>query len=489
MSKSKKKVISKGFKTYNIIMWILLVIVTIYFGYSVSKTNMIPNKYFVIGIITLTFILILFGAIVIFKKNGFKRFILIDIIMIIAIIIETFTASKISAVYSFLEDNLGVKYETNIYNVVVNVNSSFNSFSDLSQKEINYYNDLENKQLLINSINDKINKPNLKLVDDINSSFLKLLKDKKYVLIINAGNYDSIIENNDGYEEKVKVIGTIEIKTELKETKKQKVDVTKDPFVLFISGIDTRSGKLPQKSLSDVNIIMAINPNTKKILMVHIPRDYYVKVPGKNGYRDKLTHTGTIGGVNLTIKTIEEQFKIDLPYYVRLNFNSVVKLVDAIGGIDVYSDVNYKFNSSNLPSLTIYPLQMNHLNGQEALAFAKERHAYASGDRHRGENQEQVLQRVIEKMTSSTTLLNKFNEILRALNGTFETNVTSEDISALVKMQLNDMSKWNIETYNVDGTGSMEYTYSYKNQKLYVMYPNEATVSTAVKKLQDVLKK
>ena len=285
----------------------------------------------------------------------------------------------------------------------------------------------------------------------------------------------------------MKVIGTIDIKTEVKVDENTNLDVTSKPFTLYISGIDTRSGKLPSRSLSDVNIIMAVNPNTKKILLVHIPRDYYVQVHGTTGLKDKLTHTGTRGGINLSMKTVEDLLEIDIPYYARVNFNSVVNLVDAVGGIDIYNDQNKTFSCWTDRSCKFTPGTNYNVNGKCALAFTRERHAYSEGDRHRGENQEQVISLVLKKLTSSTTLLTNFDDILSAMNGTFETNLISEEIEALVKMQLSDMSTWSIETYNLDGTGSMEYTYSYPKQKLYVMYPNYDTVSTAVKKMNEIL--
>jgi anionic cell wall polymer biosynthesis LytR-Cps2A-Psr (LCP) family protein len=129
----------------------------------------------------------------------------------------------------------------------------------------------------------------------------------------------------------------------------------------------------------------------------------------------------------------------------------------------------------------------NNVKGKCALAFARERHAYKTGDKHRGENQEQVIQRIIEKISSSTVLLNKYSEILKSLNDSFETNMEADKITSLVKMQLDDMAKWSIDTYNVTGTGSLEYTYSYPNQRLYVMYPDYKTVETAKEKIKEVL--
>ena len=169
-----------------------------------------------------------------------------------------------------------------------------------------------------------------------------------------------------------------------------------------------------------------------------------------------------------------------------LDVDEVTGLVNAIGGITVNSDVDYSFKCYTNPNCTINP-GLNNLDGDCALAFARERMAYSSGDRHRGENQEQVIEKVFDKITSSATLISKYSDILRALSGSFETSLTTSDITSLVNMQLDDMAKWTIESYNLNGTTSGAYTYSYPNQTLSVMFPDAATIETAKAKIQAVL--
>ena len=231
---------------------------------------------------------------------------------------------------------------------------------------------------------------------------------------------------------------------------------------------------------------LVVNPKNRKILMVSIPRDYYVKLHGKTGLNDKLTHAGIIGGVKLSKATIKDLLGIEADYYVRLNFNAVIKLVDTIGGITVNSDVKHSFKCWTDRSCVIHPGD-NKLNGKCALAFARERHAYESGDRHRGENQQQVIKKVFNKITSSKTLISKYEKILDSLKGTFETDLSTDNITSLIQFQLNDMKGWNFETYNLDGTTGMDYTYSYPNRKLSIMYQNPETVKEAQKRINQVL--
>ena len=224
--------------------------------------------------------------------------------------------------------------------------------------------------------------------------------------------------------------------------------------------------------------------------MIHIPRDSYVYLHGiDTTLRDKLTHSGTVGGIELSKATIEDLLQVQIPYYVRVNFYSVIRLVDAIGGITVNSDVDYTLNlysSIMKEKCTINP-GLNELDGGCALTFARERKSYESGDRHRGENQEQVIEKVIEKVSNSNTLLNNYSSILKALEGTFETNINETDITNLIKMQIDDMATWKIEKSNIDGTGAMMPTYCYPGTNLYVMNIDEQSINTAVAKLNEVL--
>ena len=339
----------------------------------------------------------------------------------------------------------------------------------------------------MNKVNEnKCNKDIKNYDGNVFDLLTSVVKEDKIALVSSAF-YEVMIENDENYESNTKIIATYSIEVEEEEHNVDK-DITKDSFLLFINGIDTRSGKLPARSLSDVNILMAVNPTKKEILMVATPRDYYVQIHGTKGLKDKLTHSGTYGGVKSTIATLEDLYDLKIDHYIRVNFNMVINLVDAIGGITLYNDQNYDITCYTNRSCTFKPGN-NTVDGKCALAFARERKSYATGDKHRGENQEQVISKVFEKITSSSTLINDYSKILKALDGTFETSLEQDDITSLVKMQIDDMSKWTINQYNVSGTGSLEYTYSYPKQKLWVMFEDKKTVETAKEKIKDVLNK
>lgn len=261
--------------------------------------------------------------------------------------------------------------------------------------------------------------------------------------------------------------------------RESKTDITKNYFTVYFSGIDTY-GSITRRSRSDVNIVMTVNPQTKKILLVTIPRDAYVTIPGVSGGNyDKLTHAG-LYGVGASIRTLQNVYGIEIDYYVRVNFSSVEKFVDLLGGIDVYSAFDFVVQNTH------YVKGINHLNGVEALRFARERHSFAAGDNQRGKNQMEVIKAVIQKM-SSPAMLTRFSDIMNAVSGNFQTDLTMDQLTSLVRMQLDDGASWNIESYAVKTTGGYEYCYSYHGRKLYVGYINWDSASEAGRKMRAVM--
>lgn len=256
-------------------------------------------------------------------------------------------------------------------------------------------------------------------------------------------------------------------------------EVVQSPFIVYISGSDTRSDFL-DVSLSDVNILAVVNPLTKQILLLNTPRDYFVPNPAGNGALDKLTHCGRYG-VECSIQALEDLYGLEIDYYGRINFKGFEGLVDAIGGITFYSDRSFPARDTYIEK------GENHLTGAQALDLARERYHLPGGDNDRGKNQMKMVKAVIEKITSSTALISNYAEILSSLEGMVTTSFRPEEISALVKMQLSDMAKWDIQTFAVTGPGGSEITYSYRGDTLYVMWPDEKMVEFAGTLVQRVL--
>ena len=228
-----------------------------------------------------------------------------------------------------------------------------------------------------------------------------------------------------------------------------------------------------------MNIRAVINPATKQVLLVSTPRDYYVPLSISNGVPDKLTHAG-IYGINVSKGTIGMLYGIDMDYYFRINFSGFEKLIDALGGITVYSGYTFKADKGR------HQIQKgeNQLDGRAALAFCRERYALSGGDRVRGKHQMAVVQGVIQKALSPA-LLKNYNSVLNSVEGCFETTIPLDLIGKLVSQQLKDNTPWNIVSYSVDGTGDYQVPYS-MSMKAYVMQPNMDTVNHAKELIQKV---
>ena len=261
--------------------------------------------------------------------------------------------------------------------------------------------------------------------------------------------------------------------------------ITKEPFVIYLSGVDTR-GELTENARSDVNILAAVNPVTKRVALVNTPRDYYVDLAGTSS-KDKLTHAG-LYGVETSMETLGNLYGVNVDHYIRINFAGFISIIDALGGVDVYSD--QAFTSVGSPGYydpTTFVEGWNHLDGKSALAFARERHAFASGDIQRGINQMKVIDAMLNKIKSPALLMG-FSKIMDAASDCFVTSFSQDQISALVRMQLSDFAEWDIESYTVTGTSSSSTKcYSAKGQKLYVMKPDDSSVSKAREMLASVL--
>lgn len=243
------------------------------------------------------------------------------------------------------------------------------------------------------------------------------------------------------------------------------VEVTEKPFNIYITGIDQwEEEKGYDLERSDVNMILTVNPVSKQILLTSIPRDAYVKLHTAQ-QMDKLTHTG-IYGVEETLKTVEDWMGIDINYYVKMNFTAARDIINAMGGIRVYSPVEF---DSSLRDYH-YEKGWNDLGGREALFFARERHAFEGQDAIRVENQQRVVEAMIKKMTSSTTLLTKYGDVMDAAGDNLSTNMSADEIRSLVKMQITELSTWDMKSQKLEGEYGEDYVASLSQRNKYSVY-------------------
>lgn len=478
MSKKSKKQ-NKKIQSISIVIFILYLLISFITLGIVTYLNVLTFKYISILLLIYVIFTLLFGLFIVKKniKSGFKIF--MDIILCIFIMIYSFGLVYLNKTLNFMDKIKSKGYQTEEYYILVLKNSSYENLSDIENKELAIYNGDENYNKALEDIKKKINLQEKKY--DNYADAVNAVMNKKVTSVLISSAYKSILEEQiDQFNEKLKILDTTTIKVK-SEIQTDNIDVTKQSFNVYISGIDIY-GDISLVSRSDVNMIATVNPNTHQVLLTSIPRDYYVRLHNTTGYKDKLTHAG-LYGINMSITTIEDLFDIDIDYYVRVNFTTLVNLVDAIGGIDITSDK--AFTSYTNKSCT-YQKGKNHLDGKCALAFSRERYAYSEGDRHRVQNQQTVITAILNKALSSSTLVKKYTSILQSMGDSFQTNIPQDKIYALVNMQLDSMPKWNITSISVNGKDSSNYTYSYSSGKLYVMEPDMSTVALATSKIKEV---
>ena len=255
--------------------------------------------------------------------------------------------------------------------------------------------------------------------------------------------------------------------------------VTDECFSVFLSGIDTY-GSIGTTSRSDSNIIAVVNPETRQILLVTTPRDYYVTFPGVTGTsKDKLTHAG-IYGVEVSMATLSELYDLPVEYHVRVNFSSFIEIVDLLGGVDVYSEVSFRMGSKSVVK------GYNYFTGKDALSYSRERYQLAAGDNQRGKNQQAVIAAMIQKLTSPSILANA-TRIMEKVGDSVDTNFTAEQIQTMVANQIADGTSWNIVSVAATGRGDMQYCYSYKGRTLYVTWPDMDSIAMIKEQIQIVL--
>jgi len=464
--KLNKRLLKKIF----LIIVAIILLFSIYLNtFLIIKYNVLPFKYLIVYFIIvglIPFILIYFTVFHKLKRLLKSIFTVIEIIYILVLFI---VFSYLNQTFNFLDEfTKGYDYETKNYYVLSLNNSEYGDIKDLKNKTIGYSTGLDN------SIEHALNELDKKVVlnhvetDGFTIMFEKLNNDEVDCVLIIQSYYDLLIENDEELKQNTKIIYKFSIREKVNEIVKD-VDVTKETFNVYLSGIDSY-GDVTDKNRSDVNMVMSINPKNNKIVMVNIPRDYYVELDGI-GEKDKLTHAGMYG-VEMSVKTIENLLDIEINYYAKVNYGALVNLVDALGGVNVYSKYAFKTHEYRYSIKEGY----NYVNGKKALDFARTRKAFLEGDRVRGENQQALIKAIIEKASDASILL-KYDDILKSLEGYFTTNISTNKIMSLINMQLNNMPKWTMESVSLNGSDSSGFTYTYPGQELYVMIPNEKTVN------------
>lgn len=472
MAKRKERIMP--FFKFLAIAMAIITIITLCLFYFI---DILPGEYFLVLCVLLILFNIIFSCLILVRRGAKRRAIgtvlsiLYIILLVLVIIYELNTIG-------FLKKLGFVNYKTENYSVLVLKESEYEELSDLNDKTMG---SLEFTSDGLQEAKEKIERDitiEFTTTNDITNLKESFLNEEYDSILIENSMLAMINESDSNFANSYKVIYEFSLDVETEDIANE-VDITKDAFNIYVSGIDTY-GSVSSVSRSDVNMIITVNPKTHKILITSIPRDYYVTLAGKNA-KDKLTHSG-IYGIETSVATLEDLLDIKINYYVKVNFTSVIDIVDALGGVNVYS--KYSFTSQDG---YYYNQGYNNVDGKEALSFVRERKSFSEGDRTRVENQAAMIEALINKAISPS-IITRYTSLLNALSDSFITNLKTDDITNFIKMQIDEMPAWDIENISLNGTDGFDYTYSYGGTRLYVMIPDNETVINATNKINEILK-
>lgn len=492
MRKDKKQ--NKVGKVFGIIFSIILLATTMYLLFNIIKLNVLPSK--LLFLVTILFVLLdlIFILLLCFATKGIVSKLICIIISLVISLGSCVGGYYISKTGGLLSNITNVaKHSKNTVSVVVKESSDLKKKADLAGHSIGT---LAN----INTVGSK------KVIKELNNSGIQM-EQKEYGSLTEMlesfynGEVDSIVisessrsqildmENYADFDNNTRVVYQTSYEIENTDKANAVSNITNTPFNVLISGSDTRGG-FDENGRSDVIMVATVNPKTGTILLTSIPRDFYVTTACDagdgcmEGQLDKITHTG-VHGTNTTKRTVEKLLGIEINYTFKVGFDTVTDLVDAVGGVDVTVEPGYACDHFlQLKGFSVHE-GVNHLNGQQALAYARERYAYTEGDRQRTKNQQQVLMGIVDKITSPAIVTN-YASIMDSMANTFSTTMSNDEISDLIKYQLNKNPKWKMEQYMVNGTGDTLMC-AELGDAAYVMVPDQSTVATAKEKINAVL--
>ena len=473
----KENKTSKFQQSFNIILLFIYIVLTCFLLFLIFRYHILAVSYFNL-LLAAIMVFIALVALFLISNRKAKKFTLI--MLLLSIVASSLALVGVHQFVSLANHlNATSNYSSYSISVAVLADSEIGNVSQLSSVTAPTKTDAENIKKLLDDIKTSQNK-DLK-VDDSSSylaAYKSLLAGETKAIVLNSVFENLIEQEYPDHAKKIKKIYTKELTKSVEAPKSSQ----NKAFNIYISGIDTY-GPISSVSRSDVNIIMTVNQETKKILLTTTPRDAYVPIAdGGNNQNDKLTHAG-IYGVDASIHTLENLYGIDLNYYARLNFTSFLKVIDLLGGVDVYNDQEF----TSLHGKYHFPVGNVHLNSEQALGFVRERYSLANGDGDRGRNQQKVISAIIQKLTSTEALKN-FDGIMQSLQDSVQTNMPPETMVSLVNAQLASGGKYTVITRDLKGTGRMDLpSYAMPDSSLYMLEVDPNSLETLKVEIKDIM--
>lgn len=473
----KENKTSKFQQSFNIILLFLYIVLTCFLLFLIFRYHILAVSYINL-LLAAIMVFIALVALFLISNRKAKKFTLI--MLLLSIVASSLALVGVHQFVSLANHlNATSNYSSYSISVAVLADSEIGNVSQLSSVTAPTKTDAENIKKLLDDIKTSQNK-DLKVEDSSSylAAYKSLLAGETKAIVLNSVFENLIEQEYPDHAKKIKKIYTKELTKTVEAPKSSQ----NKAFNIYISGIDTY-GPISSVSRSDVNIIMTVNQETKKILLTTTPRDAYVPIAdGGNNQNDKLTHAG-IYGVDASIHTLENLYGIDLNYYARLNFTSFLKLIDLLGGVDVYNDQEFTLFQGKYH----FPVGNVHLDSEQALGFVRERYSLANGDGDRGRNQQKVISAIIQKLTSAEALKN-FDDIMQSLQDSVQTNMPPETMVSLVNSQLVSGGKYTVITRDLKGTGRMDLpSYAMPDSSLYMLEVDPNSLETLKTEIKDIM--
>lgn len=473
----------------SLVVIILQLLVSVLFCVYVGTTGLAPLKY-IIPLVVVTAMLLVYQVL---SQMTDSSYIFGRVLAIVFCAVFLVGANYVRESMAALQNVGGATTKVDVISYYVMKDDKAQTLVDAKDYSFGILRtqDRENTDKALEEANKKVGKSLSTVEYDDPMTLVDALYAKEVQsIVLNKSFVDTVKEQYKTFQTDTRELETSQIESEVEPI--VDTDVTTKPFNVYISGIDVY-GKIDQTSRSDVNIIATVNPVTKKVLLTSTPRDYYVPLYTKGGKSysggipDKLTHAG-IYGVDCSLNTLEKLYDIDIDYYVRVNFTSLKKIVDLLGGVEVYSDYDFISDWGPHGAGTHYKFKKgyNKVNGKKALAFCRERHHFANGDYQRGRDHQHMIEAILNKVMSPSVLPN-FSKLLKESKTMFQTSMSKDKIVSLCNMQLNDMAKWKISYANAEGSGAKKTTFSIRSTALYVCEPNYESVKKITKRINKVM--
>lgn len=459
---------------YSRIFLLIFLLCNVVLMYTLFQINLLDLKYIIAIIFVLFIIIFILFKLCNTKNRGLR--VIVAFVTLALSFLEVGAVTILNGTSNFF-DSISFTTAVNV-NLVVLEDSKLR-VEDLKGSDIGivYTHDLEyyvqaNKELEGNFVQ----------AQDFSELITNLKKNKYKAVMIYESYLPRVRREYPNFDMDTKILKSYAVNDVYE--KQRSSNLNEEPYTIYISGID-EYGSIPEVGRSDVNMVMNVNPQTNKILITNIPRDSLVEnacLPKE--LPDKLTHIGNFG-VSCSMKTVSKLLNVPINYYIKINFSSIQELVDAIGGVDVNSELAFNsFDMLEPENHFEFVEGINHLNGIQSLVFARQRNSFVDGDIQRGKNQQAVLHAILKKLQTEVVLIN-YDKILNSISRNVRTSFKAEEIRSVVRNQLDKRNKWEITMQGILGEPDVAYTYYYPDTQLSVIRLDETSIQSVVKKIKD----